>query len=117
MNFSMMIIALLFLALFIFVIGRDIYSKFDHSYLPPLPLKPDARIISIQSEKVVYVKNGAKYKTKVLFSDGFAFITHKTNREDGFLTYKISVDNALATEISKRALAAHEKAYQKQIKQ
>ena len=98
----------------IYMVGKNMHSKLDHSFIPSTPLDPDAKIIDISSEKVIYVKNGAKYKTKVTFSDGFVFTTHKTKREDGWWTYNISIDSNLAIEIIECAINAHTKACIKQ---
>lgn len=116
MNFIYIFLLILLLAFPCYSIEKNIYSCFDHSFIPSTRLKSDAKITNISSEKVIYVKNGAKYKTKVTFSDGFIFTTHKTNREDKFFSYNISVDNELAMEIAQRALNAHAKAYMKQMK-
>lgn len=119
MNF--LIVLLILFSIYGFVIvGKNIfmsmYSRFDHSFLPSTRLKRDAKIVDMSSEPVIYEKNNAKYKTKVTFSDGFVFTTYKTNWEsESFFKYRISIDNELAIEIMQRALAAHEKAYRKQI--
>ena len=77
--------------------------------------KPDinAKIINIDTQKVQYAKNGTKYKTTVSFSDGFIFITHKTNREDGFFNYQISIDESLRISIIEKAICLHQKAVEK----
>lgn len=43
-------------------------------------------------------------------SDGFEFVTFKTNREDHGMSYRIAIDK---DEIIESALAVHEKAYHK----
>ena len=76
-----------------------------------------AKIVDINFEKVQYTKNGMKYKTTVSFSDGFKFITHKTNRKDSFFTYQISIDETLRQDIIEKATRLHiravENAYKK----
>ena len=95
-----------------FNLCRGFWSLFNHSKVPKnAVLSLNAKIIDISSQKVKYVKNGAKYKTTVLFSDGFEFITHKTNREDNIFTYEISVDTEQITE---NAIKAHDRALKKQ---
>ena len=96
---------------FFLTIGRSIYHLFDHtkwdkSSMPDL----NAKIIDIHTEKVIYIKNGAKFKTTISFSDGFHFITHKTNREDEFFTYHIAVDKSLMNEIIEKSILVHKKA-------
>lgn len=93
-------------------IGKAVWNCFDHSKVKANSvLCSDANIVDVRSEKVQYAKNGAKYKTTVTFSDGFKFITHKTNREDNFFTYQISVDTE---EILENATKAHDRALKKQ---
>lgn len=93
---------------------KNILTKFDSSRWED-EAQPDikAEIISVESEKVQYVKNGAKFKTTVIFEDGFKFVTHKTDREQRFGSYTISVNRA---EICRRAVQAHEKAVLKRQK-
>ena len=74
---------------------------------------PEAKIVDVKSEKVKYSKNNAKYKTTVKFSDGFYYITHKTNREEHVGgKYKIYMDSLLEEEITESAKAAHDRAIQ-----
>ncbi|MBE6761039.1 MAG: hypothetical protein E7551_02005 [Ruminococcaceae bacterium] len=113
----MELIAVLVLILCVCLACRAIYHLFDHTdYDTTLPLDYNAKIVDIRSEKVQYAKNGAKYKTTVLFADGFRFITHKTKRENGFFTYQISIDEELMSKIVDKAISAHGKAVEKQIK-
>ncbi len=98
------------------IFGAAFLSMFDHkkwskNSVPSL----DATIVDIKTEKIKYLKNGAKYKTTVLFSDGFSFITHKTNREDELFSYTISVGGELLKQIIRKAEATHEKAVRKKI--
>ena len=99
-------------AYYAYRIAKAVWNCFDHSKVPKNALlRQDAKIVDVSSEKVQYVKNGAKYKTTVSFSDGFVFITHKTNREDNLFTYQISVDT---DEILESAIKAHDRAIKKQ---
>lgn len=100
----------------IYSFSCELYSRFDHSTLPSVPLKKESAIADIKTEKVIYLKNGGKLKTQVIFNDGFIFTTFRTNREDRFLSYKISIDNELANTIIEKAILAHDKAYAKQNK-
>lgn len=95
-------------------LGKGIYYKFDHSYWdensqPSL----NAGIVDVVSEKVQYTKNNAKFKTTVTFTDGFRFVTHRTDRTQHFMTYDISVDKA---EVIALAMEAHKKAVEKKVK-
>ena len=105
------ILGILLFGWIFFAIGRSIYHLFDHTKWDECSM-PDlnAKIVDIHTEKVIYVKNGAKFKTTILFSDGFRFITHKTNREDGFLTYHIDIDESLMNEIMEKSISVHKKA-------
>ena len=95
----------------IFSMVRSVYYLFDHTKWEEFSAPNlNAKIIDIHTEKVIYVKNGAKFKTIISFSDGFHFITHKTNRENSFLTYHINIDESLMNEIVEKAISAHEKA-------
>ena len=101
-------------ALIIGVFGKEWYSYFDHwEWEDDDRLDKNAEIVSVTSDKVLYVKNGGKYKTTVTFSDGFVYITHTTNREDGFFHYRISVDEELKKEIIKEAISCHNKTVDK----
>ena len=114
-----MVIFLIALAMIIyFAFRKQVWSLSDHSEAyHNVELKQDAKIIDIKTEKVQYMKNDTKYKTTVSFSDGFSFITHKTNREDHFFTYNISVGSELYEQIIGNAIAAHNRALEQQLKQ
>lgn len=99
------------LAIPVYNMCNSFYNLFDHTeWEDSSKLNLDAKIVDIKTEKVQYSKNGMKYKTTVFFSDGFNFITHKTNREDSFFSYQISMDESLLTEIISKAVRSHEKA-------
>ena len=89
----------------------DVYTWFDH-YGWSEKSKPDknAKIQNITSERVQYVKNKAILKTKITFSDGFYFITHKTDRDDKFLIYKIYLSDELRKHIMELAIEKHDSA-------
>ena len=87
---------------------------FDHSITAKgAVLIENATITDMRSEKVRYNLNRAKYKTTVCFSDGFQFITYRTNREDCAFACEISVDTG---EITMYAHRAHGRAFSKQEK-
>ena len=88
----------------------SLYRCFDHSHTKYAEnLRPDAKITRVD-KKVVGVKNSKKIRTVVVFEDGFLFESHKTDRENGFMTYKLSVSEATLKEILRRAVEAHNKA-------
>lgn len=110
-----LIILIAFFAYGFFRIGKAIWSCFDHSWtVDNAKLHPGAKIVDINTEEVQYIKNGAKYKTTVRFSDGFTFVTHETEREDHFVSYKISLNKELYDQIIRSAIAAHDCALEKQ---
>lgn len=102
------LIFFLFIVFMIISYGQQIYSLFNHhEWRPNSKPDPNACIINISSEKVTYLKNKTKFKTTVLFSDGFVFYTHDTDRTDHFFSYSISVNDA---KIRDKAIDAHRKA-------
>lgn len=105
------------MAFFAFPIVAHLLCKIDR-YGWEKPCAPDmnATIVGTKTEEVQYIKNGARYRTVIAFSDGFYFITHKTKVDERFWTYRISIDKELATDIILLAMEKHEKAvkrYQK----
>lgn len=93
--------------------GKSIHSLFNQSrWSENANPDPDAIIVDMKSQQVKYVKNGAKFKTTVTFSDGFTFTTHKTNRVNHFGSYTISVDRK---EVAQMAKDAHAKAVEKKL--
>lgn len=107
----MYIIAFIILGLALFGWTREIYSRFNHTYYSAERLDTNAQIVSCDSEQVKYTKNNAKFKTTVMFSDNFIFVTHQTRREmEGLMHYSISVDERMKRAIINEAKAAHTKA-------
>lgn len=97
--------------------GLAFWSLFDHSkWLKYSNPNHDSTIIDRKIQTVHYLKNGKKYKTTIRFSDGFVFTTHKTNRSESFLTYRISIDGNLARDIQKKAIETHERAVNRRLK-
>ncbi len=113
-----MAILLLFIIIIFVVVtlNKSVSSNFDQTRKEPYTkLQPDATIVNVEVEQVQYVKNSAKFKTTVYFSDGFVFITHKTDRDDNFFTYKISISPELRKEIIQNAIEAHDRALKQQM--
>jgi hypothetical protein len=73
------------------------------------PLSIDAKVVNVSSF-VVGTKGGKKYKTILYFSDGFVYITYKTDRCAIWGGYSISKDAVLKSEILNDAFKAHQKA-------
>lgn len=108
MDLRLAFICLVGLGIWLLCFGPEIYTWFDHTEWKTCS-NPNinATIVDISSEKVQHIKNGAKFKTTVTFSDGFQFITHKTNTTAKLLTYTISVDANLRNKIIEKAVLAH----------
>lgn len=91
------------------IIGK-VYSWFDHSHSGKnLNLRQDAKVAKVD-KNVVGSKNSKKIQTIVTFEDGFQYETYQTDRENGILSYKISVSEASMKEILRKATEAHDKA-------
>jgi hypothetical protein len=92
----------------------NIYAAFNHTHWAE-NAKPskNAVITSTDVQQVKYAKNNAKFKTTVYFSDGFWFVTYKTNREQHMLSYTISTNKA---EAERMATVAHSAAIAKLVK-
>ena len=91
-------------------IGYLVYSKnynsSSHIKYNPKKLKKDAHIVSSQT-KVCGLKFEHKFRTTVIFSDGFTYISHATNRTDSWLSYEISISASMKENIIDRAISAH----------
>lgn len=90
---------------------KSIYAWTDH-YGWKEDSTPDknAKIQNITSEKVQYGSSStyAKLKTKITFSDGFYFITHKTDYEHlGAITYRVYLSDELKEKIISSAIEKH----------
>lgn len=90
---------------------RSVYAWTDH-YGWEDDSSPDknAKIKNITSEKVQYGSSStyAKLKTKITFSDGFYFITHKTDYEHlGAITYRVYLSDELKEKIISSAIEKH----------
>lgn len=103
------------LAIVVFGLGIVIYNTYgeinscvDHYGWEEIST-PDkkATIQNITQEQVQYTRNKAKLKTKISFSDGFYFITYKTDRDYRILTYKIFISDELGKKIIDLAIEKH----------
>ena len=99
------IVLLLFSAL---LLSGEFYTWFNHYGWEEnsIPNKK-AKIQNITSEKVQHLKNMAKLKTKITFSDGFYFITYKTDRQRDFFIYTIFISDKHKKEIVELAKKKH----------
>ena len=107
---------ILLFGLFAFLLGRQILSFFNISYWTSGSTPdPDAQICDVSRKQVKYAKNDAKYKTTVDFTDGFRYVTHATDREQGFLSYRISMSRELDSQIRDAAVIRHDKAVRRKL--
>lgn len=86
-----------------------IYNAFSHSSGNKKNLRRDAKIVNVKQE-TVGSKNNKKIRTTVVFDDGFEYISHKTDRDDSFFSYRIQVTEATRKKILEDAMQAHQKA-------
>ena len=92
--------------LIVAIVNNRIYNSKDHIECEIENLKKDANIVSVTT-KVCGLKGENKYRTTVVFDDGFKFIAHDTCREDSVLTYKIYLTQKMKDQIVDRAIYAH----------
>lgn len=108
-------LAIIPIAVVILLIAKDVYDSTDHSYFDDaVLLKSDAVPIDIKRD-IVGTKGHKRVRTTILFDDGFRYISHKTDIDDHFLSYSISVSASTSRDIIADAIAAHGKAMQKQM--
>ena len=105
----MAIILVVMLVIIAIIIYKDIYNSTSHViYDGSSILKEDATIIDAE-RKVVGTKGHRRLRTTLYFSDGFVFISHKTDVENLFFVYKISTTSEIDKEIINDAFTAHSK--------
>lgn len=87
-----------------------IYNAFSHTNKRSCKnLRPDAEIANVK-EYTVGGKNDKKIRTVVTFDDGFEYVSHKTDRENHLMSYRIQVTEATRKKILEDAMQAHQKA-------
>ena len=100
---------------------KSVYAWFDH-YGWEKNSKPNknAKIQNMTSTVVRYGSSStkSKLKTTIIFSDGFYFITHKTEYERvDFIVYKLYLSEELKKKIIDSAIEKHKLAVDKFISQ
>ena len=121
MNYDTMnLFEILFIAGLVLVAVLNVYSwiynAFSHSSVKSYEnLRRDAKIVNVKRD-TVGGKNDKKIRTMVIFDDGFVFISHKTDRENHLMSYRIQVTESTAREILADAMKAHQKACDKASK-
>ena len=96
----------LFLLIVVPIVLYEIYNSQTHIRCDAERLREDARVISVDTKKVG-LKTTRKYRTMVVFSDGFEYISHMTHRDDGFMHYTIFITEGMKDTIVADAKAAH----------
>lgn len=99
-------------------IAINIWSTRDHGkWLDNAKPSMNATIKDADVERVCYLKGHAKIRTRILFSDGYLFTSHRTDRKDRVLSYHISLGDKTKEQIISNAIKMHEIAVlKKQIK-
>lgn len=93
-----------------------IYNAFSHINVKSYKnLRRDAKIVNVKRD-TVGSKNDKKIRSVVTFDDGFEYVSHKTDRENHLMSYKIQVTESTAKEILEDAMEAHQKACNKASK-
>lgn len=88
------------------IVLYEIYNSQTHIKCKDEQLRENARVISIDT-KTVGLKGTRKYRTTVVFSDGFEYISHMTGRDDEFSRYTIFLTPGMKKAIIADAKAAH----------
>ena len=83
------------------------YESTDHCVCKDTSaLRQDAKPVDLQ-RKVINSFGRKKYRTTLVFDDGFRYISHKTNTENHALSYTISISASDNAELLQKAVAAH----------
>lgn len=83
------------------------YDSTDHCVCKDiLALRQDAKPVDLQ-RKVINSYGHKKYRTTLVFDDGFRYISHKTNIDHHALSYTISITSNDNAELLQKAIAAH----------
>lgn len=100
----------------VFLFIKDaIYNSTSHCLIEDASkLRTGAQIIDVKSESVGHKQTSA-LRTTVLFDDGFAYISHKSERRQFLATIQMRVTEDIMNEILFDAVKAHEDAVAKNI--
>ena len=94
------------------VVG-EIYSRFVHTRWEK-NAKPDenAEVVAVRCRAVVFVPGKAKFRSLVKYSDGFRYLTYKTDRVDYLMRNRYTI-SVIEQEIIAIADEAHWEALEK----
>lgn len=91
------------------VIYTDWYASRSHYYYDNIAtLREDVKISYVNRESVG-TRGRRRWRTTVLFTDGFKYVSHKTDIQNHFASYTISISVNTNDEILQDALMAHHK--------
>lgn len=90
------------------------YSQRDHYKLDKgCVLRDNAKVVDVD-HRFVGSKQERKIRTDVTFDDGFTYISYTTSRDDGFLSYTVSLTDKEVALIVDVAIAVHRQLIEKQ---
>ena len=89
------------------------YNDSDHSMKGERDLREDATIVDVES-KLVGLKPNYKYRTTVIFSDGFKYISHDTKVTAYPPYYKFELTSEALDRIKGMAKSEHNRLYRQQ---
>ena len=116
--FSSKIIALgLIVPLISFLVNilfyKSWYDATNHHYIEnKAQLSITAEIVNVD-RYIVGSKGDKRYRTIIEFSDGYTYVSHKSNIDNFILFKKVCISNELNDEIVEDALISHKKAVMK----
>ena len=89
------------------------YNVTGHCYIEDKSqLSITAKIINVE-RYIVGSKWDRRYRTIIEFSDGYTYVSHKSNIDEIFAYRKVYISDDLNVEIIEDAFASHEKAIRK----
>ena len=95
------------------IVYKDIYDSTNHCRCNDASrLSIEAKIVNISTEKVG-TKGHKRFRTTVVFSDGFEYISHDTNVDNYVFAYRISLSASDKEQIVLDAIEAHKNAIEK----
>ena len=98
-----------FAFLFGIIIISRLFNSGDHSAGSTRNLREDAKIIDVNT-KLVGDNRARKYRTTVVFDDGFKYVSHDTDRQNNPMGYNISISESMKLAIVEKAIIAHREA-------
>ena len=105
-----------FVSVIINLFYKSWYNAVSHRYIENKSyLSATARIINVE-RYTVGSKWDRRYRTIIEFSDGYTYVSHKTDIDELFVYRKVYISYDLANEIKVDAWESHEKAVRRSNK-